>query len=91
MDRCLWLANEEAGIRATTETIYPIASLTKMITGIMLLQLVERGKVHLADPVEHYVPEVRKIRNSFPWTPSVTLMQLATMNIRAGGEPTRSG
>lgn len=50
-----------------------------MITGIMLLQLVERSKVHLADPVERHVPEVRKIPNPFPWAPSVTPIQLATM------------
>jgi CubicO group peptidase (beta-lactamase class C family) len=45
----------------------------------MLLQLVERGKVHLADPVERYVPEIRQVRNRFPWVPPITLMQLATM------------
>jgi CubicO group peptidase (beta-lactamase class C family) len=72
-------ANEKARIRATDDTVYPVASLTKMITGIMLLQLVERGKVHLADPVERYVPEFTKIPNPFPWTPPVTLIQLATM------------
>jgi CubicO group peptidase (beta-lactamase class C family) len=54
-------ANEKAKIRATDDTIYPVASLTKMITGFVLLQLVERGKVHLADPVERYVPEFKKI------------------------------
>jgi CubicO group peptidase (beta-lactamase class C family) len=77
--------NEQRGTRATAETIYPIASLTKMITGIMFLQLVERGKVHLADPVESYVPEVSRIPNPFPWAPPMTLIQLATMT--SGLEP----
>ena len=72
-------ADEGARQRTTSETIYPIASITKMVTGIMLLQLRERGKLHLADPVERYVPEVKKIPNPFPWTPPVTLIQLATM------------
>jgi CubicO group peptidase (beta-lactamase class C family) len=72
-------ANEKARMRTTEDTVYPVASLTKMITGIMLLQLVERGKVHLADPVERYVSEFRKIPNPFPWAPPVTLIQLATM------------
>jgi CubicO group peptidase (beta-lactamase class C family) len=66
-------ADEGAGQRTTSETIYPIASLTKMVTGIMLLQLTERGKLHLADPVERYVPEVKKIPNPFPWAPPITL------------------
>jgi CubicO group peptidase (beta-lactamase class C family) len=72
-------ADEGAGQRATSETIYPIASLTKMVTGIMLLQLAERGKLHLADPVERYVPEVKKVPNPFPWAPTITLIQIATM------------
>ncbi|WP_129645255.1 serine hydrolase domain-containing protein [Peristeroidobacter agariperforans] len=64
---------------ATRESIYPIASVTKMLTGIMLLQLVERGSVHLADPAEKYVPEMRQMQNAYPWAPPVSLMQLATM------------
>ncbi|MBW8881110.1 MAG: beta-lactamase family protein [Asticcacaulis sp.] len=60
-------------------TIYPIASITKVLTGIMFLQLVDRGVVHLTDRVEAYVPEFSGIPSSYPWTPGVTLMQLATM------------
>jgi CubicO group peptidase (beta-lactamase class C family) len=44
-----------------------------------LLQLVERGQVHLADPVERYVPEIRQVKNRFHWAPPITLIQLATM------------
>jgi CubicO group peptidase (beta-lactamase class C family) len=62
-----------------SRTLYHIASVTKVVTGIMLLQLVERGVVHLTDPVERYVPEFKKIPNPYPWSPPVTLMQLATM------------
>jgi CubicO group peptidase (beta-lactamase class C family) len=72
-------ANEEGRLRTNDQTIYPIASLTNMVTGVMLLQLVERGKVHLADPVNVYVPEVQQISNPFPWAPPITLIQLATM------------
>jgi CubicO group peptidase (beta-lactamase class C family) len=72
-------ADDQSRQRTTTETIYPVASLTKMVTGIMFLQLVERGKAHLADPVESYVPEVKKIPNPFSWAPPITLIQLATM------------
>lgn len=77
--RVYGFANEKTRVHTKAETLYPVASVTKMVTGIMLLQLVERKKVHLADPVEHYVPEFRKIPNPFPWAPPVTLIQLATM------------
>jgi len=64
---------------ATAESIYPIGSTTKMVTGLALLQLVERGVVHLSDPAEKYVPEMRQMQNPYPWAPPVTLIQLATM------------
>ncbi|WP_161966199.1 serine hydrolase domain-containing protein [Steroidobacter cummioxidans] len=73
-----WI-DEAAKRPATRDSIYPIASVTKMVTGLMLLQLVERGSVHLADPAEKYVPEVRQMHNPYPWAPPITLMQLATM------------
>jgi CubicO group peptidase (beta-lactamase class C family) len=62
-----------------SRTIYPVASVTKVITGIMLLQLVERGVLHLSDPVERFVPEIKRIPNAYPWAPPITLIQLATM------------
>ncbi len=77
--RCLGMADEETGRPMTIDSVFPLASMTKMVTGIMLLQLVERGQVHLADPVERYVPEIRGIENPFPWAPPITLVQLATM------------
>ncbi|HEU4602933.1 MAG TPA: serine hydrolase domain-containing protein [Steroidobacteraceae bacterium] len=76
---CAGFAVEDSKRSATADDIYPIASATKMLTGLMLLQLVERGKVHLSDPVEKYVPEIGKMANPYPWAPPITLMQLATM------------
>jgi CubicO group peptidase (beta-lactamase class C family) len=61
------------------QTLYPIASVTKVVTGIMLLQLTERGVVHLTDRVDTYVPEIHRIPNPYSWAPAITLLQLATM------------
>lgn len=77
-------ADQKTRQPATSKTIYPIGSVTKLVTGIMLLQLVERGVVHLTDPVDLYVPEIRDVTNPFPWTPPITLMQLATMTAGFG-------
>jgi CubicO group peptidase (beta-lactamase class C family) len=76
---CLGFAEEQSRQRAAVDAVYPIASATKILTGLMLLQLVERGQVHLSDPVEKYVPEIKRMANPFPWSPPITLMQLATM------------
>src|SRR5262249_7643019 len=42
----------------TVETIFDIASLTKVVaTTTAIMQLVERGKIRLNDPVVKYIPE----------------------------------
>src|SRR5579871_2753145 len=43
---------------ADRQTVYRIGSITKMFTGVMLHQLIRSGKVHLSDPVSHFVPEI---------------------------------
>lgn len=39
------------------DAIFRIASMTKPITSVAFMQLVERGKVALTDPVAKYIPE----------------------------------
>jgi CubicO group peptidase (beta-lactamase class C family) len=39
------------------DAIYRIASMTKPITSVAFMQLVEQGKVALSDPVSKYIPE----------------------------------
>jgi CubicO group peptidase (beta-lactamase class C family) len=39
------------------DTIFDLASLTKLFTSIAVMQLVERGEVDLTAPVAHYLPE----------------------------------
>ena len=46
----------------------------------MLLQMVEQGRVHLADPVAKYFPEISLVPTKYPWAPPITLIQLATMS-----------
>jgi CubicO group peptidase (beta-lactamase class C family) len=45
----------QSGIGA--DAIYRIASMTKPITSVAFMQLVEQGKVALSDPVAKYLPE----------------------------------
>jgi CubicO group peptidase (beta-lactamase class C family) len=80
-------ADMERKIPVTKDTVYRIASVTKLFTGLMLLQLAERGRVRLSDPVEKYFPEVNKIQGRFPGAPPITLVQLATMTAGLAGEP----
>ena len=41
----------------STDAIFRIASMTKPITSIAFMQLVEQGKVALSEPVAKYIPE----------------------------------
>ena len=63
---------------ATPAAVYSIASVTKQVTAIMLLQLAESRVVRLSDPVARYFPEIAEVKGGVgPHAP--TLMQLATM------------
>lgn len=43
------------------DAIFRIASMTKPITSVAFMQLVEQGKVGLTDPVAKYIPEFAKL------------------------------
>jgi CubicO group peptidase (beta-lactamase class C family) len=85
--RSYGLADMEKKVPATSDTVYRIGSVTKQFTALMLLQLVQDGKVHLSDPVEKYFPEVNKVQGRLPGTPPITLIQLATHTSGLDREP----
>jgi CubicO group peptidase (beta-lactamase class C family) len=85
--RSYGLADLEKKTPATAETVYRIGSITKQFTALMLLQLVQDGKVRLSDPVEKYFPEVNRIQGRLPGSPPVTLVQLATHTSGLEAEP----
>ena len=48
--------NREENLPATPNTLYGIGSCTKSFTALAIMQLVERGKLSLEDPVSKYLP-----------------------------------
>ena len=50
------MADRENDIPMTVNTRFRIASMTKAITTVALMQLVEEGSVLLSDPVSKYIP-----------------------------------
>jgi CubicO group peptidase (beta-lactamase class C family) len=46
----------ERGVPLAADTVYRIYSMTKPVTSVALMQLVEEGKVTLDDPVDRYIP-----------------------------------
>lgn len=51
-------ADVERGVPATPQTVFHIASLTKTFASIVLLQLVDEGRISLDDPVSEYGVEL---------------------------------
>lgn len=66
-------AELENRVPATPKTVWNIGSVSKVITAVAVMQLVERGKVSLDDPIQKYVPE-------FPVKPegTITIRHLLT-------------
>ncbi len=43
------------------DSMFRIASMTKAVTSLALMQLVEQGKLGLEDPVDKYLPEMKQL------------------------------
>lgn len=50
------LADIENNVPVTEETVFRLASISKMLTATAAMQLVEQGKLNLAAPIQKYVP-----------------------------------
>ena len=48
------------------DTIFRLASMTKPITGVAVLMLVEEGKIRLNDPVSKFIPEFHDVKVAMP-------------------------
>jgi CubicO group peptidase (beta-lactamase class C family) len=51
-----------AGIPMTLDAIFPIHSVTKTITSVAAMLLVDRGKIALGDPVSKYIPSFANMK-----------------------------
>jgi CubicO group peptidase (beta-lactamase class C family) len=55
-------ANAAIGQALQPDSIFRIASMTKPITGVAMMQLYEQGKWKLTDPVSKYIPEFANLK-----------------------------
>src|SRR5215470_17052135 len=51
--------DREKHVAMTTDAIFRIASMTKPITSVALMMLVEEGKIQIDDPLAFYLPEFK--------------------------------
>ncbi len=69
-------ANLEKRQPVTEKTIYHWASITKTLTGIAIMQLRDRGKLKLDDPIIKYLPELQTVHNPYGAMSEITLRHL---------------
>ncbi len=64
------VADVATGRPLTQDALFRIASMTKPVTSVALMQLIEQGKIGLDDPAEKYLPELvgLKVFESFDAT-----------------------
>src|SRR5947208_4974276 len=54
--KCFGKRDAEKGTPMTADAIFPIHSVTKTVTSVAAMMLVDRGKIALDDPVSKYIP-----------------------------------
>jgi CubicO group peptidase (beta-lactamase class C family) len=94
-DQVIWsgafgYAKIEKDIPADTNNIYRIGSITKAFTAVLLMQLVEQGKIKLDDPVANYLPEVKNLIG-YDNAHIITFRQLASHTSGLNREPDMKG
>lgn len=54
--KCFGMRNVKTGVPMTPDTIFALHSMTKPITSLAAMMLIDQGKLALADPVAKYIP-----------------------------------
>jgi CubicO group peptidase (beta-lactamase class C family) len=55
------IADLESRRPMARDAIFRLASMTKPITGVAVMMMVEEGRVHLTDPVSRFIPEFKNL------------------------------
>jgi CubicO group peptidase (beta-lactamase class C family) len=69
-------ADKSAGRRVDDRTLFHYGSITKTLASITVMQLRDRGKLSLDDPITKWIPELRQVHDPFGSIDSVTLRML---------------
>ncbi len=70
------VADRETGARVDAQSLFHWASVTKVFTGIAIMQLVERGLLSLDDPAVRFLPQLRRVHNPYGPIEAITIRHL---------------
>lgn len=69
--------DEKAGIKASPDTVYQLGSIAKVLTATAAMQLAERGRMNIDQPLQKYLPEF-SIKSRFGDTGGITPRNIMT-------------
>ncbi|MGE5590084.1 MAG: serine hydrolase [Bacillota bacterium] len=73
------------GLPVTLDTVFGVASVTKSVTCLAIMQLVDRGKVDVTDPIVKWLPEFRAPNPE--WSRQITVHHLMSHSSGLPGLP----
>jgi CubicO group peptidase (beta-lactamase class C family) len=76
--------NSHTRVRTTTDTLFQIGSITKLLTATLIMRLVDEGKVELRSAVGEYLPEWRV--DAKGEADAITILQLLTHSSGMAGD-----
>jgi len=56
-EKYLGVADREANVQVDKNTVFPIASITKVFSGVLIMKLVEQEKLSLDEPINTFLPK----------------------------------
>jgi CubicO group peptidase (beta-lactamase class C family) len=84
-------ADRGAGVPMGTGAISRTGSISKSVTAVMMMRLVDRGVIRLDDPVSRYLPEIAGLADPRAGAPPLTFRHLASHTAGLIREPRLSG
>lgn len=74
-------ANLQQKIPTTAQSLFRIASMSKSFTAMAIVKLRDDGKLRLDDPIEQYIPELKKTNMLTNDAPILTIRHLLTQDV----------
>lgn len=71
-------ADREQHRAMRADTMFWIASMTKLLAGLSVCKLQEQGKLQLTDPVSKYIPEFHELKDADGKPVEITILQMLT-------------
>lgn len=72
------IINVDTKAKADMSSMYRIASMSKSVTAVAILQLRDAGRLNLDDPASKYIPELKQVKQLTTDAPAITIRHLLT-------------